>query len=356
MGVDLVDVFSEFAAGLGGDFLDLLESTGLNESSLGLEVEGEDLSELGADVGEDVVGGELEEGLEGGDVGAHLDDVLESLLGLILKVLGALGKHVDGKESGGNISLSEELGVLGGVSSDLSKRPGSGGLEMVLGLVDETVLKGRDTLGDDDSHGEGIIEGGDVSEGHDTGKSGVTLGLRDVVDGSSGTSRVDDELGELGGLLSDFSDAGSGVLTDLNIDILKAVEDSGEDLSLNDNFSEVDGVLGDLGEALADVSLELGIGVGDKGSKVGDGTLVNDGLSELLGVLGNFGEGSGGNSLEGELGLLDAEDEESNGSGINDSLGKLMVVLGDAGESEGGSLLNRGVELLKAVDESVEGT
>ena len=33
-----VDVFSEFAAGLGLDFLDFLESTGLHECPLGLEV------------------------------------------------------------------------------------------------------------------------------------------------------------------------------------------------------------------------------------------------------------------------------------------------------------------------------
>ena len=54
---------------------------------------------MGADVGEYVVGGELEEGLESGEMGAHLDDVLEGLLGLVLEVLGALRDHVDGQES-----------------------------------------------------------------------------------------------------------------------------------------------------------------------------------------------------------------------------------------------------------------
>jgi hypothetical protein len=35
----------------------------------------------------------------------------------------------------------------------------------------------------------------------------------------------------------------------LNIKVLQAVEDSGEDLSLNDNFSQINGVLGNLGKA-----------------------------------------------------------------------------------------------------------
>ena len=57
---------------------------------------------------------------------------------------------------------------------------------------------------------------------------------------------MDDKLSELGGLLGDFTDAGSSVLAHLDIDVLKAVENTGEDLSLNNNFSKVDGVLSDL--------------------------------------------------------------------------------------------------------------
>jgi len=97
--VDLVDVFAEFGARLSLNFLDLLEATALDEGALGLEVLGKDLGELSAHVGEDVVGGELEEGFEGGHVGAHLDDVLEGLLGLVLEVLGRLLEHVDGEEA-----------------------------------------------------------------------------------------------------------------------------------------------------------------------------------------------------------------------------------------------------------------
>lgn len=288
MRVDLVNVLAEFAAGLSLDLLDLLEATGLNESTLSLKLGGENLSKLSADVGEDIVGGKLEEGFKSGDVSAHLDDVLEGLLGLVLKILGGVLEHVNSEETSGDISLSQELAVFGGVATDLTKGPCGSSLEVILGLVNKSVFERSNTLGDDNSHGERIVEGRDVTEGHDTGKSAVTLRLTDVVNGSGGTTRVDDELGELGSLLGDFTDASSGVLANLNVDVLKAVENSGEDLGLNDDFSEVDGVLSDLSEALADVSLELSIGVGDESSEVWHGTLVNNSLGKLFGVLGDL--------------------------------------------------------------------
>ena len=97
--VDFVDVLAEFASGFGLNLLALLETSGLNEGSLGFEVCGKNLCELSANVGKDVVGGELKEGLKGGQVSAHLDDVLKSFLGLIFKILGALRKHVNSEES-----------------------------------------------------------------------------------------------------------------------------------------------------------------------------------------------------------------------------------------------------------------
>ena len=111
--VDFVDVLSEFAAGLTLDLLDLLEATALDEGALGLKVGRKDFGELSANIGENVVGSKLKEGLKGGKVSAHLDDILKGLLCLVLEILGALGKHVDGEESGGDISLSEEFGVIG---------------------------------------------------------------------------------------------------------------------------------------------------------------------------------------------------------------------------------------------------
>ena len=356
--VDLLNVLAELGASWGIDSLDLLEATTLDECSLGLQVLWENLGELGAHIGEDVVWSQLEEWLEGWNVGAHLDDVLEGLLGLVLEVGGGLSllHHVHGQEMGWHISLSQELGVVWGVSSDHTKGPGGGGLEVVLWLVDEGILEWGNSLGDNNSHGKGVIEGGDVTEGHDTWESGIALGLTDVVDSGGGSTRVDDELGKLWGLLGNLTDAGGSVLAHLDINVLETVEDPWEDLSLNDDLSKVDGVLGDLGEALAHVSLELSIWVGDEGGEVWDGASIDDSLSELLGVLGDLRESGGGDSLQGELWLLNAEDKETNGSSVNDGLSQVMVVLGDAGEGKGSSLLDGWVELLKAVDEGVKGS
>ena len=99
MRVDLVDVLSKLAAWFGLYLLNLLETAGLDEGSLGLKVRWEYLSELGADVGEDVVWSKLEEWFKGWQVGAHLDDVFKRFLGLIFQIFGTLWEHVDGEES-----------------------------------------------------------------------------------------------------------------------------------------------------------------------------------------------------------------------------------------------------------------
>lgn len=54
---------------------------------------------------------------------------------------------------------------------------------------------------------------------------------------------MDDEFGKLGGLFGDFSDAGSGVLADLDINVFETVENLGEDFSFNYDFCEVNSVL-----------------------------------------------------------------------------------------------------------------
>ena len=139
--------------------------------------------------------------------------------------------------------------MVWGVSANLTERPGSSSLEVILRLIDQGILERCNTLGNNDCHSEGIIESRDVAEGHDTREASISLRLRDIVNNCSSTTRVDDELGKLSGLLGNFSDASSGIFSDLNIKVLQAVEDSGEDLSLNDNFSQINGVLGNLGKA-----------------------------------------------------------------------------------------------------------
>lgn len=99
---------------------------------------------------------------------------------------------------------------------------------------------------------------------------------------------MDDKLGKLSCLLSDFTDAGCSVLAHLDVNILQAVKDAGEDFGFDNDLSKINGVFGDLGEALADITLKLGVGVGDQSSKIWYCALVNHGLGELLGVLSDF--------------------------------------------------------------------
>ena len=188
MRVDLVDVLAEFRALLGLNLLNLLETTGLHELTLGIDGGRENLGKLRAHIREDVVGRKLQEWLEGLEVGAHLDDVLECLLGLVFEVLAALRKHVDGKEAGRHVGLSQCFRVIGGVATDLAERPGGSGLQVILWLVEQRLLQWRDALGNDNGHGQRVVEGRNITECHDSGKPGVTLRLTDVVDGGGGTT------------------------------------------------------------------------------------------------------------------------------------------------------------------------
>ena len=66
---------------------------------------------------------------------------------------------------------------------------------------------------------------------------------------------MDDKFSKLGGLLRNLSDAGSGVLADLDINVFEAVKNFREDFSFNDDFCQVNGVLCNLSKTLAHVSL-----------------------------------------------------------------------------------------------------
>ena len=154
MRVDGVDVLAELAAWCSVDLLDALETTALNKCLLCFRVLGEHLGKLGSNVGEDVIGGEDEEGFEGGQMRAHLDDILEGLLRFVFQVRGALSllHHVNGEQTCWHVSLGQVLRVVWRVSADLAKGPGSGGLDVVLWLVDERILEWGNTLGHDNGH------------------------------------------------------------------------------------------------------------------------------------------------------------------------------------------------------------
>ena len=88
----------------------------------------------------------MKEWLKSRQVSAHLDDVLEGLLGFILEILGALWEHVDGEESRWNVSFGEEFGVIWTVSTNLSERPGSSSLKVIFWLINEGILEWSNTL------------------------------------------------------------------------------------------------------------------------------------------------------------------------------------------------------------------
>jgi hypothetical protein len=80
-------------------------------------------------------------------------------------------------------------------------------------------------------------------------------------------------------LFSNFSDAGSSVLTYKRIDVLQAIQNSWEDFSFNHNISKFYCVFRDLSQTTADVSFKLGIRGVDQRSKERNGTSVDDHLS-----------------------------------------------------------------------------
>ena len=338
------------------EFLQELQATILDESPPRLHVVGEELGKLLEDVLLDLDRGVTEEGLQSLEMGAFGKDSLEGTLGLCLEIVG--GGLVDhaGEEVAEHVSLGESTGVVGGMASNLAERPGRSGLDVVLRLGNQGLAEGHDALGDNDREGKCLGEGSNVTDSHDAGELGITLGLADVVDESGGSSSVDYELGELRCVLGNLPDAGGRVLANEGVIVLEAVEDIGENLSLNDDLGKVDRVLGNLCEASANLALELGIGVDDERGEVGNGPSIDNSLSELRAVLANVGHGRGGDTLKGDLRLLDAKDEEGDRSCIDNILGQLGSVLGNVSDSPSGRLLHGGVELLKAGDESIEST
>lgn len=165
----------QLVSGLRLDFLDLFESALLDEGLLGGRVVGEGLGELVQHVVEDLCGAVFDQGLEGAQVGTHLQDTLQGLLCLLLQVLGTAWLTVKIKEQSGDVLFSEGFGVIGSVSSHLPQTPGSRS-SYALVLVLKGITERIDALGLNYSHGERLIEGGDISQGDDTRKS-LALGL-----------------------------------------------------------------------------------------------------------------------------------------------------------------------------------
>ena len=156
---------------------------------------------------------------------------------------------------------------------------------MILWFRDKRLLQRCHALGHDDGQSEGLREGRDVAHGHDARELRVALRLADEVHERRRAAAVDDELGELGGMLGHLANARGGVLAHEGVAVLEAVEDVREDLRLDDHLRQVHAVLGDLRQAAAHLPLQLGVGVHDERREVRHRARIHDRLRQLRGVL-----------------------------------------------------------------------
>ena len=126
---------------------------------------------------------------------------------------------------------------------------------MVLWLVDESVFEWLDAFSVDNTDSERFVKRSNIAQCHDARESGVSFCLSYVVDQCSLTTCVGDKFRQLWRLFGDFSDACCSVFPYQRIDVLQAVENSGEDFCFHHHVGELDGVLRDLSETRTDVSL-----------------------------------------------------------------------------------------------------
>mmetsp|Transcript_105911 Transcript_105911/g.236421 ORF Transcript_105911/g.236421 Transcript_105911/m.236421 type:complete len:389 (+) Transcript_105911:6-1172(+) len=323
--VDLVDVIVQLRANLGLDLLDFLETAGLHEGSASVEVVGQHLCKLLHHVLQDV-GRRLEKGFQCGQVSALLYDALQGPLRLRLQILARILVQVHREQAPEHIRLGEGPRVVRGVAADLTQGPSRGRLEVVLGFVDERVLEGGDALRHHHRQGQGLGECGNVAQRHDARQTIVATGLCDVVDHGCDAARIDDKLCQVRSVAGDLADASRRILPHELVDVLEAMEDTGEDLSLYHDLRQVHGVLRDLSQARADLALEGCIVVGDVLGKERDRARVHNCLGQLRRVLADVAQRGCGDPLERELGLLEAEDQERHSPRIHNSLGELLRV------------------------------
>ena len=128
---------------------------------------------------------------------------------------------------------------------------------MVFWFVDQGIFEWLNSFSVDDTNGQSLIEGSNITKGHNSWKSGISFGVTNVINQSCFTTSIGNKLGKLRRLLGDFSDASCGVLTDERINVLKAVENSWEDFCLHNNVGKLDSMFGNLGKTRTNVSFEL---------------------------------------------------------------------------------------------------
>ncbi len=164
-------------------------------------------SDLVDDVLEYVSGCVCEEGLEGLEVNALLEDRFQRSLRLGFEVVRRVRAEVHGEQPPEHVEDGGGLCVVGAVAADLAEGPGAGGLDVVLGLAHERVHERRDALGHHHPHRQRLAEGRNVAQGHDARQPRVAARLVHVVHHRRHTSRIHNKPRELRRVLRDFADA-----------------------------------------------------------------------------------------------------------------------------------------------------
>mmetsp|Transcript_33060 Transcript_33060/g.67673 ORF Transcript_33060/g.67673 Transcript_33060/m.67673 type:complete len:251 (-) Transcript_33060:260-1012(-) len=237
------------------------------------------------------------------------------------------------------------------MTSNLTQGPSRGSLQMILRLVDQGILQGRNTLRHHHGQSQGFGERSDVSQGHDTRQAVVSTGLGDIVHHSSDTTSVDDELRQIRRVTCDFANAGGGVLPHELVNVLQAMQDTWEDLGLHNNLGQIHRMLGNLSQAAANLTLERCIVVRDVLCQEGHGTCIHHGLCQFFGVPGNVAQGPGCCFLHRGIELFQAIHQSLQGAGVDHGLRQLRRVLRHRPQHEGGGLLVEAVLLCQRVDQ-----
>eukprot|EP00178_Gracilaria_changii_P021876 TRINITY_DN64828_c0_g1_i1.p1 TRINITY_DN64828_c0_g1~~TRINITY_DN64828_c0_g1_i1.p1 ORF type:complete len:132 (-),score=19.91 TRINITY_DN64828_c0_g1_i1:235-630(-) len=128
-------------------------------------------------INQDLIRSLFDERLKSIQLSTHLQDTLKGLLCFLFEVFTVVWVFVNGEESGRDVAVSHGLGVGNAVTAKLAKSPSSSGLDVIFGFIDESVKQRVDGFGIDDGSCIVLVEGGNITESHDSGQSSVSFGV-----------------------------------------------------------------------------------------------------------------------------------------------------------------------------------
>mmetsp|Transcript_6500 Transcript_6500/g.7312 ORF Transcript_6500/g.7312 Transcript_6500/m.7312 type:complete len:439 (+) Transcript_6500:322-1638(+) len=347
--VDGLDVLSELGSRFRLNLLQCCEPTVRHKLALRANVRRQDLRELPAHVLQNVLRRlVVQQRLQGRQVHALLDDALQGALRLRLQIVRALTVQIDVEQLWQDVAVCNGLGVVRAVPPNLAKRPRGGGLDVILGLLLQSMPEWRDALRDHNGERERLRERADVPESHHARQPRVPARLVHVVHQRSDTTRVHDQLRELRRVLRHLADARRRVLAHHLVHVLQQRKDLREDLPLHYKLRQLDRVLRDLCKALAHLTLQLAVAVRDQRRQVANRALVHHSLRKLGRVLGDVGQRRRGDALQRQLRLLHAQHQRRDRALVHHLLCEVAVVPRNVPQRPRRRLLHARIELLQA--------